>query len=86
MPEICRFYGIVIKMFFEEHNPPHFHAEYADSEALIEIENLGVIAGSLPPRALGLVMEWTSLHRQELLLLWQDAQNQNPLHKIAPLK
>ncbi|MDD5676201.1 MAG: DUF4160 domain-containing protein [Chitinivibrionales bacterium] len=85
MPEICRFYGIIIKMFFNEHNPPHFHAEYGSAEVLIEIETMAVIAGSFPPRALGLVTEWASQHRDELLSLWDDACTQSPLHKIAPL-
>jgi hypothetical protein len=58
MPEISRFYGIVIRMYFDEHLPPHFHAEYGDYEALININTLAVISGKLPPRALGLVIEW----------------------------
>ena len=58
MPEICRFYGIVIKMYFADHAPPHFHAEYAEHEARIAINNLGVLSGDLPPRAMGLVVEW----------------------------
>jgi len=86
MPEICRFYGIIIKMFFEDHNPPHFHAEYGSFEALIEIDTLAVIGGKLPPRALGLVMEWAALHQKELILLWQNAREQKPLGKIEPLK
>ena len=89
MPEICRFYGIIIKMFFEEHNPPYFHAEYGSFEALIEIDTLAVIGGKLPPRALGLVMEWVALHQKELIeliVLWQNAREQKPLGKIEPLK
>jgi hypothetical protein len=86
MPEICRFFGIVIKMFFDDHNPPHFHAEYGGEEAIIEIATLAIIAGSLPARALGLVTEWAILHRDELLSLWNDARQQNQLHKIDPLK
>lgn len=86
MPEICRFYGIVIKMFFEDHNPPHFHAEYGGFETLIEIDALAVIGGKLPPRALGLVMEWAALHQKELILLWQNAKQHKPLGKIEPLK
>jgi len=73
-------------MFFEDHNPPHFHAEYGDFDALIEIDTLWVIAGKLPPRALGLVMEWAALHQKELILLWQNAREQKPLGKIEPLK
>lgn len=86
MPEICRFYGIIIKMFFEDHNPPHFHAEYGSFEALVEVDTLAIIGGKLPPRALGLVMEWAALHQKELLLLWQNAKKQKPFGKIKPLK
>ncbi len=57
MPEISRFYGIVIKMYFDDHHPPHFHAEYGESQALVQIETLAVIAGYLPPRAMGLMTE-----------------------------
>jgi phosphomannomutase len=57
MPEIARFYGIIIKMFFEDHNPPHFHAQYGELEVLIDINTFAVFAGHLPPRALGLVIE-----------------------------
>ena len=85
MPEIARFFGIVIKMFFDEHNPPHFHAIYGGDEALIEIHTLTVFAGHLPPRALGLVIEWATLHRNELLDDWNRAQRQQVLAKIEPL-
>jgi hypothetical protein len=63
MPEICRFYGIVIKMYFADHAPPHFHAEYAEHEARIAIDSLALISGKLPPRAIGLVAEWATLHQ-----------------------
>ena len=85
MPEICRFYGITIKMFFDDHNPPHFHAEYDDHEVVIEISSLAVIAGNFPPRALGLVMEWAVFHRDELMKLWKAARDKKPLHKLKPL-
>jgi hypothetical protein len=86
MPEISRFYGIVVKMYFEEHLPPHFHAEYGEHEGLVNINSLGLIAGRLPPRAWGLVIEWASQHQEELLALWEKARNMEPLGKIAPLK
>jgi hypothetical protein len=86
VPEIARFFGIVIKMFFDDHNPPHFHASYGDEEALIEIQTLTVFAGHLPPRALGLVIEWATLHRPELMNDWQRGQNKQSLLKIAPLR
>ena len=86
MPEISRFYGIVIKMYFDDHVPPHFHAEYGEHEALIDINLLAIFAGKLPPRAFGLVMEWASLHQNELINLWEKAANLEPLERIAPLE
>ena len=86
MPEISRFFGIIIKMFFDDHNPPHFHASYGEYEALIEIHTLSVFAGSLPPRALGLVIEWATLHRDELLDNWNLAQAQQSPIRIEPLR
>lgn len=86
MPEISRFFGIVIKMFFDDHNPPHFHAEYAGNIALIGIRTLAVFSGRLPPRAMGLVIEWATLHQQELLADWERAQAQQDLRPIAPLE
>lgn len=85
MPEICRFYGIVIKMYFADHAPPHFHAEYAEHEARIAIDSLALISGKLPPRAMGLVAEWTTLHQQELAALWEKARRLEPLHRLDPL-
>lgn len=86
MPEISRFYGIVIYMFYNEHVPSHFHAKYAEHEAVIDIDTLAILKGSLPPRALGLVMEWAALHKEELASDWKKAILQQPLEKIAPLK
>jgi hypothetical protein len=86
VPEISRFFGIVIKMFFDDHNPPHFHAEYADTVVLIDIRTLSVFSGRLPPRAMGLVIEWATLHQQELLADWHRAQAQQELRRIAPLE
>ena len=85
MPEISRFYGIVIRMYFDDHNPPHFHAHYAGSEVLVDIRSLAVISGTLPPRAIGMAVEWASLHQDELLALWEKARNLEPLHAIDPL-
>jgi hypothetical protein len=85
MPEVSRFYGIVIRMYFADHFPPHFHAEYGEYEALISIEELGVIAGGLPSRAFGLVTEWAVLHRMELHALWDKSQHLESLSKIEPL-
>ncbi len=86
MPEVSRFYGIVIKIYYADHHPPHFHAQYGEEEALIAIETSAVIAGRLPPRALGLVIEWAALHQQELEAAWQRAKNLEPPGKIEPLR
>jgi hypothetical protein len=86
VPEISRFFGIVIKMFFDDHNPPHFQAEYAGSLALIDIRTLAVFSGRLPPRAMGLVIEWATLYQQELLADWERARAQQELRPIAPLE
>ena len=85
MPGICRFYGIVIKMYFADHAPPHFHAEYAEDEARIAIDSFAVISGKLPPRAMGLVAEWAALHQDELRRAWQKAKRLEPAGKIDPL-
>src|SRR5215471_4689333 len=74
MPEISRFLGIVIAMYFNDHNPPHFHAIYNDYDIEIEINNLTVLNGKLPARILGLVMEWAELHKEELMNNWDLIQ------------
>ena len=85
MPEISRFFGIVIRMYFRDHNPPHFHASYGDDTALIDIRSSTVISGNLPPRALGLVSEWVAIHRRELSADWENAQADKPLLPIPSL-
>jgi hypothetical protein len=85
MPTISRFYGILIQMYFGDHLPPHFHALYAEFEALIDIRTFEVIRGELPARAMALVLEWAQLHRDELREDWElCSQNQAPA-KILPL-
>lgn len=86
MPTISEFFGIFILMYFNDHAPPHFHARYAEHEALIKIEPLGILQGSLPPRALSLVMEWAALHQEELMQDWKLAENMQKLEKIKPLE
>lgn len=86
MPEISRFFGIVIQMYFNEHNPPHFHVRYNDHRAQIEIENFVVIDGYLPPRALKLVNEWANLHKEELRKNWLDLLEQGTFSRIDPLE
>lgn len=85
MPEISRFFGIVIKVYYRDHPPPHFHAEYGGDEAIIGIDSLTVLAGKLSPRATGLVLEWASLHQAELRAVWEQARNFEPLDWIEPL-
>jgi hypothetical protein len=73
-------------MYWDDHDPPHFHAFYAGDQALIDINTLSLFAGRLSPRALGLVIEWATLHRQELHADWHRAQTQESLKKIEPLR
>ena len=86
MPEISRFFGIVIRIYFNDHGPAHFHAAYGEFEALINIETLAVYRGDLPRRALALVLEWAALHRDELRQDWELARKGQSLQPIAPLE
>jgi hypothetical protein len=85
MPELARFYGIIIQMYFADHPPPHFHAIYGGHKAVIDIETLALIEGQLPPRARGLVIEWATIHQDELRQAFQKAASLEPPAKIAPL-
>ncbi len=85
MPEISRFYGIIVRMYFADHNPPHFHAYYGEDSIEIDIQRLAVMAGHIAPRALAMVIEWATLHQTELLGLFLVAQQNQPIHKIEPL-
>jgi hypothetical protein len=85
VPTICRFYGVSIRMYFDEHPRPHFHAYLGDENAAISIDTLEVIEGRLPRRALALVLEWASEHRAELRENWQIAEVHGRLHRIEPL-
>jgi uncharacterized protein DUF4160 len=85
MPEICRFYGIVIKIYFGDHLAPQFHAEYGVQEVFLHIDTLAVTAGKIPPRATGMVMAWASSHQEELREAWKRAKNLQPPGKIDPL-
>jgi hypothetical protein len=86
MPTISRFLGIVITMYHNDHAPPHFHARYGRAEALIGIDPLATLESALPPRVLGLVLEWASRHRDELRANWELARREQPLREIAPLE
>ena len=86
MPQISRFFGIIISMYFDDHNPPHFHVHYNKHKAQIRINDLSVIAGKLPPRVLGLVIEWASIHKEELAENWNCIEQKQSLNKIPPLQ
>lgn len=86
MPEISRFLGIIITMYHNEHNPPHFHVRYNEFRAVISIKGLGLLGGKLPPKVMGLVIEWASLHQEALMEDWQLAQEFNQLKQIKPLE
>ena len=86
MPEISRFFGIIITMYYSDHQPPHFHVRYGDSKAQITIETISILNGTLPPRVFGLVAEWALAHQNELRDDWQPVQNEAMPNKIDPLE
>ena len=85
MPTLSVFYGIIITMYRPDHAPPHFHVRYAEYRAQVRIDPVLVSEGRLPPRVLGLVVEWATIHQQELNENWHLAQQRLPLQKIRPL-
>jgi hypothetical protein len=85
MPELSRFLGMVVSMYFDDHNPPHFHVKYNDNRALIAIDDFKVLEGSLPARILGLVVEWADLHKEELMRDWEMVKSTGKYFKIDPL-
>lgn len=85
MPEISRFYGIVILMFFDDHNPPHFHVRYGDYEAIVNILD-GDFEGKLPRRVITMVLEWLDLYKEELIENWTCIEHSKPMKNITPLK
>ena len=85
MPELSRFLGISILMYFDDHNPPHFHVRYNDYRAIISIDELKVLEGHLPARILGLVVEWAVLHKDELMRNWNMVKDTGKYFKIDPL-
>ena len=86
MPEIARFYGIIISMYYDDHNPPHFHARYGDESVVVSIGTLSVLEGQMSPRALGLIVEWAAQHKEELMEDWNLAKKNQAPKKITPLK
>lgn len=87
MPELSRFYGIVIYMFAKDHNPPHFHAKYGDHKGIFNIQTGDLMEGELPRRAMRLIGEWVEIHKVELMDNWNSAQSDMPeFKKIEPLQ
>lgn len=86
MPEISRFFGIVVQMFHRGQPPAHFHVRYGECKASVGIDPVGLLSGMLPPRALAPVIEWASSHREELMEDWELARARRPLKRIAPLE
>jgi len=86
MPTVSRFFGIAITMFYDDHNPPHFHGKYAEHRAKITIDTLEITEGNLPRRALAIVLEWAVLHREELRDNWERARAGLQPNKIEPLE
>lgn len=84
MPEISRFFGIVIFMNYNDHEPPHFHARYQEQEVTIEIKT-GILQGKMSKRALRMLLEWYEIHQEELMNNWEYARERKPLQKIQPL-
>jgi len=85
MPEVSRFFGIVIRMYFDEHNP-HFRAFYAGNEAQVGINPIVILEGKLPNRAASMVLEWAALHQQDLMHNWHRLRNDQPTERIDPLE
>ncbi len=85
MPEICRFLGILILIYYKDHSPSHFHAKYSDKSGTFSINDMRMIEGDLPPRVISLILEWALINKSELLEDWELAQSGKPLKKIAPL-
>jgi hypothetical protein len=86
MPEISRFFGIVIQMYPRDHLPPHFHAVYAGADAIVGIRPVAVLVGRLSPRVTALIVEWAQLHQAELLANWDRLQRGQPPVPILPLE
>ncbi|MBC6474801.1 MAG: DUF4160 domain-containing protein [Hormoscilla sp. GM102CHS1] len=86
MPEISRFFGAIITMYYNDYPPPHFHVRYNQQKAIVDIQSLEIIAGQLSPRLYKLVQEWATIYQSELMENWEIARNNEPLNKIEPLE
>lgn len=86
MPEISRFFGIIITMFYRDHAPPHFHVRYGGRRARFSLGPLRLVEGRLSPRVIGLVIEWALIHEDAILENWDRAQHNLPMKQIPPLE
>jgi uncharacterized protein DUF4160 len=86
MPRISEFYGIVIAVYYIDHLPAHFHARYLRQEATISIETLEILEGTLPSRAMALILEWAAMQRRALQSNWENARQGAPLESMRPLE
>jgi len=86
MPEISRFFGVVIRMYHNDHAPPHFHAAYSGQEAVVGVDPIAVRFGGLPPRAISMVVEWAGLHQREIMENWEALREGRPPRKVPPLE
>jgi hypothetical protein len=82
MPILSIFFGIIVRMWHDDHPPPHIHVEYQGFEALVDIQTGEVVKGQLPRKAAAIVKEWCSNHRAELMVNWEHAQKFEPLERI----
>ena len=82
MPEITRFYGLIVRMFYKEHNPPHIHVVYGEKMGVLDIRTATMTDGNLPPKALLLAKEWTGIYKEELLDMWKDQK----IRQLPPLE
>lgn len=86
MPELSRFFGIIIRMYYDDHSPPHFHAIYGMQEIQIGIDPITILNGKIPRRALSMVLEWAAIHQQDLLKNWYRVEENQATLKIEPLE
>jgi len=86
MPEISRFFGIIVAMYYDDHQPPHFHVRYGSNKGRFAIDDLRMLDGDLSPRTRGLVIEWAALHQEELRRDWELAGRHEPLVPVSPLE
>ncbi|MFN6463324.1 MAG: DUF4160 domain-containing protein [Nostoc sp. DedVER02] len=86
MPEISRFFGMIVTMYYNDHPPPHFHVRYNQQKAIISIETLEILEGKLSSRAFKLILEWATLHQNELMKNWELARDNQILNSVLPLE